>query len=226
MNKKLLIHLSILGALILYTLSAWSGAKKAEAELEKKADEELAEEGYITGISEESEQTADSMVKVGVPMFITMIYGGVLVVIYVLPMFVDRMSEELMGSSEEVGDDPLVQAKAAVADEDYQEAIRLYREIWKEDPSDRFPMLEIAKIQREKLDSGVVAVMTLNEALEGYDWEVDDAAFLLFRMIDIYEEDLDDKEAVVRLLKKAVKDFPETRHAANAMHKLRELEAS
>lgn len=226
MNKKLMAHLIIFGVLVLYTFSAWSGSKKAQEEAEAKADEELADEGYITGISDERDQTADSMMKVGVPFMITMIYGGVLVVIYVLPMFVDRMSQELIGSTESVGEDPVAQAKAAVADEDYPEAIRLYREIWQEDPSDRSPMMEIVKIQREKLESPAVAVGTLEEALEGHDWEVDDAAFLLFRMIEINEEDLEDKDEVVKLLKRAVKDFPETRHAANAMHRLRELEAS
>ncbi|YCM44002.1 hypothetical protein V2O64_22075 [Verrucomicrobiaceae bacterium 227] len=224
MNKKLIIHLSILGVLILYTMSAWSSIKQAERDAEIAAEESL-EEGYITGISEESEQSADSMMKVGVPLLITMIYAGVLTVIYVLPMFVDRMSEELMGSTEEVGDDPRVAARAAVAEEDYPEAIRIYREMWTEDSSDRYPMVEIARLQRDKLESPAVAVMTLNEALDAHEWEEEDASFLMFRMIEIYDKDLDDKESVVKMLKRAVEELPGTRHAANATHQLRELGA-
>ena len=224
MEKKLIVHLSILGVLILYTMFAWTGSKQDQLDAEKAAEENL-EEGYITGISPENEQTADSMMKVGVPLLITMIYAGVLTVIYVLPMFVDRMSEELMGSSEEVGEDPLAGAREAVSEEDYPEAIRIYREIWKEDSSNRFPMVEIARIQREKLDSPAVAVMTLGEALDAHDWEEEDAAFLMFRMVEIYEKDLDDQEGMVKTLKRAVEDLPGTRHAANATHQLRELGA-
>ncbi|MEJ6581868.1 MAG: hypothetical protein QNL33_02380 [Akkermansiaceae bacterium] len=224
MNKKLIVQLAILGMLILYTMIAWSSSKRDQRDAEKATEENLEEE-YITGISSEDGQTADSMMKVGVPLMITVIYGGVLAVIYVLPMFVDRMSEELMGSTEEVGDDPLVEARAAVSEENYPEAIRIYREIWREDSSGRFPMVEIARIQRDKLESPAVAVMTLEEALEEHEWEEEDASFLIFRMIEIYDKDLDDKESVVRMLKRAVEELPGTRHAANATHQLRELGA-
>ena len=222
MSKKVIVQLAILGVLILYTMLAWTSSKRDQREAEKAAEEDQEEE-YITGISPEDEQTADSMMQVGVPLMITMIYGGVLAVIYVLPMFVDKVSEELMGSSEEVGEDPLAEAKAAVADEDYPEAIRIYREIWKEDSSSRFPMVEIARLQRDKLGSPAVAVMTLGEALDAHEWEEEDAAFLIFRMIEIYGEDLNDEENVVKLLKRALEDLPGTRHAANASHQLREL---
>ena len=225
MNKKLIIHLSILGALILYTMIAWSSSNKAQIEAEKAAEEEYMEDDYVTGLSTERDQTTESMVKVGAPLLITIIYAGILVVVYVLPMFVDRVSEEMMGSSEEVEDDPLNEAKAAVVDGDYPEAIRIYRGIWAANPSDRYPMVEIARIQRDKLESPAVAVETLKEALEGNEWEDDDAAFLMFRMAEIYEKDLDDRESLILTLKRAVEELPETRHAANASHRLRELGA-
>ena len=224
MSKKLIVHLSILGILILYTLFAWSSSQRDQQVAAETAEEDL-QDGYITGISPEDGQTVDSMMKVGVPLMITVIYGGVLAVIYVLPLFVDRMSEELMGSTEEVGEDPLAAARAAVAEEDYPEAIRIYREIWKSDSSNRFPMVEIARIQREKLESPAVAVTTFGEALDARDWEDDDAAFLMFRMIEIYNEDLADRESVVRMLKRVVADLPGTRHAANATHQLSALSA-
>jgi len=224
MSKKVIVQLSILGVLILYTMLAWSGSKQDQLDAEKAAGENLEEE-YLTGFSPENEQTADSMMKVGVPLMITVIYGGILAVIYLLPMFVDRMSEELMGSGEEMGEDPRASAREAVSEEDFPEAIRIYRQIWKEDSSNRFPMVEIARIQRDKLESPAVAVMTLSEALDAHEWEEEDAAFLMFRMIEIYDKDLDDKESVVKTLKRAVEDLPGTRHAANATHQLRELEA-
>jgi len=223
MDRKLLGHLLIFGVLVLYTFSAWRGAKKAEHEAEQKAQEELVEDGYLTGIAAERDQTADSMLSVGAPFMITVVYGGVLVVLYLLPMVVDRMSQELIGSTEQVEQDALSIAKEALADEDYPEAIRLYREIWLADPSNRSPILEIVKIQREHLKSPILAVATIEEALESDAWESDDRAFFLFRMVDLYEDDLNDKKEVVELLKKALSEFPNTRHAANAKHRLTQM---
>jgi hypothetical protein len=231
MSKKLIIHLCILGALILYTFVAWNSTKSDAIDAEK-AREEAAENPERdprfddVRAAQKDDDTARSMMRVGIPLFITVIYGGILTVFYVLPMCVDRFSQEMMGSTAEVDEDPLNEARAAVAAGDYPDAIRVYREVWKNQPEDRFPVMEIAKIQRVHLKNPAVAVSTLEEALNDHEWEPDDAAFFLFRMIEIYEEDLDDREQMVATLEKVTKDLEGTRHAANAAHKLRELGAA
>ena len=227
MSKKLIVHLCLLGALILYTIVVWNTSQNEEAAAEKAREEEKANRGYDpydeVKLAEEGENSIESMIKVGVPLLISVIYGGILVVLYVLPSLVDKVGEELMGSTAEVDEDPLDEARAAVAAGDYPDAIRVYREVWQENPGDRFPIVEVAKIQRDNLESPAVAVSTLEEALEHHEWEEDDAAFLMFRIAEIYEEDLDDRKKQIEILERAKEELKGTRHSGNAAHKLREL---
>ena len=228
-NKKLIVHGCLLGALILYTMFAW-GAEKTEAADAEKAAEEAFYNGDLdpyaeVKLAEKGGGTAaGAMARVGVPLFIAIVYGGILTVLYILPMFVDKLGEEMMGSSAEVEGDPLDDARAAVAEGDYTEAIQVYRKVWLENRENRFPVVEIAKLQRTKLESPAVAVSTLEEALDDHEWEVDDAAFLMFRIAEIYEEDLDDRDSLIATLKKVTEKLEGTRHAANAAHKLGGME--
>jgi hypothetical protein len=229
MSKKGMFHCLVLGALIIYTFIAWSGVKRDEAGANEAA-KEAAENGQSdpwadVKQAENRQDVAEGMVKVGIPLLVTVIYGGILAVLYVLPVMVDKVSEEMMGSTAEVDDDPLDEAREAVADEDYPEAISIYRKFWLENPEERHPLVEIAKIQREHLKSPAAAVSTLEEGLDEHDWPEDDAAFLMFRIAEIYEEDLDNKDQVIKVMKRTVQELEGTRHAGNAAHKLRELEA-
>ena len=54
---------------------------------------------------------------------------------------------------------------------------------------------------------------------------MNNAAFYLFRIAGIYEEEKEDMDSTVQLLQQIVELFPETRHSANATHRLRELGA-
>ncbi|MEN8695246.1 MAG: tetratricopeptide repeat protein [Akkermansiaceae bacterium] len=230
MNPKLLIHLGILLVLICITLIIYNSASNPKKdEKPKDAEEEYVEEydnseyDSAENLGADEDNTAEVMMAVALPMLLTTAYIGFLVMTYVLPAFVDKMSEEMYGSTAEVEDDPLHDARAAVAQGDYPEAIKNYRQVFLQNPDDRFPMVEIAKIQRENLNSPAVAVETLREALESKEWRENDAAFFMFRIADIYENDLDNHEGSVAILKQVLETLPETRHSANATHKLREL---
>ena len=226
-NRKLIIHAVVLGVLILYTMFAWNSSQRDAEEAEKAAEEAFMNsdiDPYAdVKMAENKGGETSSMLKVGVPLLITIIYGGIITVLYILPMFVDRIGEELMGSNAEVEDDPLDEARSAMAAGDYTEAIGVYRRVWLENREERFPIVEIAKIQRKNLESPVLAVSTLKEALDDHEWPEDDAGFLMFRIVDIYEKDLDDREGVIASLKRVTEKLAGTRHAANAAHKLREL---
>lgn len=230
MNPKLLIHLGILLVLICITLITYNNASAPDQDERGKGTEEEYVDEYETddyaiadNYGAEEDKTADIMMAVALPMLITAVYIGFLVMTYLLPAFVDKMSEEMYGSTAEVEDDPLHDARAAVAQGDYPEAIKNYRQVFLSNPDDRFPVVEIAKIQRENLSSPAVAVETLREALESKEWRENDAAFFMFRIADIYENDLDNHEACVAILKQVIETLPDTRHSANATHKLREL---
>ncbi len=226
-NKKLFMHAVILTLLVSYTIFAWNSSKREAAEAERAAEEAFMNsdiDPYAeVKLAEGGNVETSAMLKVGAPMLISIIYGGVLAVLYVLPMFVDKIGEEVMGSSAEVEDDPLDEARAAVAAGEYAEAIGVYRKAWLENRDERFPVLEIAKIQRTSLGSPVVAVSTLNEALDDHEWPEDDAAFMMFRIAEIYEEDLGDREGLAKILREVTEKLEGTRHAANAAHRLREM---
>lgn len=222
MSKKLIFHLSILSALALYTIFAYVTADEVKDKKEVAEEVEYQPFEDVNAILEKDHST-QRMLKVGLPLLVTMIYGGVVFVLFALPVVVDKLAQEMIGSSEQLGPDPLEPARAAVEDEDYLGAIALYREAWQEDLGNRVPMAEIALIQRQHLGSAAVAISTLEEALERFDWEEDDRAFFLFRMVDIYEEDLQDKKMTVQTLKRVTEECSGSRHAGNAMNRLREL---
>ena len=89
----------------------------------------------------------------------------------------------------------------------------------------RFPWVEIAKIQHDNLEDPDAAIATLRDALESHEWKVNDAAFFMFRLAELYEEDKAELTQSIGILHQVVSLFPETRHSANATHRLRELGA-
>ena len=222
------IHCAVLGVLIIYTFIAWAGVKRDESNI-KEAAKEASENGQSdpwaeVKLGEDRQNVAEGMVKVGIPLLVTVIYGGILSILYVLPVLVDKVSEEMMGSTAEVDDDPLDEARAAVAEGEYADAIAVYRRYLLENPESRHSLVEIAKIQRDHLNSPAGAISTLEQGLDEYEWPEDDAAFLMFRIAEISEEDLADKDQVIAVMKRVIRELKGTRHAGNAAHKLRELE--
>lgn len=154
----------------------------------------------------------------------TGIFTGFIVVSYVLPNIVQRASEEVYGSTEKVGaPSALSQAQANVAQGDWAQAIASYEQAATEDPDNRLPWVEIAMLQRERLEDPSLALQTLDAALERGGWRENDEAFFMFRKIEIHENDLNQHAQAVTLLREVMEKFPNTRHFANAMHKLHEM---
>ena len=151
------------------------------------------------------------------------VYGGVLFVMYILPAITDKATSAVLDSNELVETDPLHGARAAHARGDYEEAMDVYRSVTDSDPYNRLPWVEISKIQHDNLEDPEAALLTLRTALESHEWPVNDAAYFMGRLAEIYEQDLDDHEACVTILKQMIEIFPEIRHMANATHKLRDM---
>ena len=116
-------------------------------------------------------------------------------------------------------------ARAFVAQGEYEGAIAAYRAVTLAQPENRFPWVEIAKIQHDNLEDPDASIATLRAALESREWRVNDTAFFMFRLAELYEEVKDDTPQSVSILEQVVELFPETRHSANATHRLRELGA-
>jgi TolA-binding protein len=151
------------------------------------------------------------------------VVGGFFLVLVVLPRFGDAMSTAMTSSGEEVKQEGASKARALIARGDYEGAIQEYEVVLAETPDDSFTVSEIAKICNEKLKDPVRGLHVLRQHLEGREWAPDDAAFLMFRMVDIHiqEQNHDDAKA---LLEQITAAFPNTRHVGNARHKINEVE--
>ena len=151
------------------------------------------------------------------------VYLGGLFIMYILPAITDKATHMVYDSGEQVEKDPLHDARAAHARGDYEEAISVYLSVSNDDPYNRLPWVEISKIQHDNLEDPDAAIHTLSNALEKQEWPVNDAAYFMGRLSEIYLEDKEDKESAITILKQMIEIFPETRHSANATHKLREM---
>jgi len=151
------------------------------------------------------------------------VVGGFFVVLVVLPRFGDAVSTALTSSNEESKLEGSGKAMALIAQGDYEGAIREYEKVLAEKPDDSFSVSEIAKVCSEKLGDPIRGLHVLRTHLEKREWPTDDAAFLMFRMVDIYMKE--DQYAEAReLLEQISTSFPNTRHVGNARHKLNEVE--
>lgn len=154
--------------------------------------------------------------------FLTAGLVGVVFVVDILPLLAHRFTHAVYDSGEEVEEDVMHDARAKLAQGEYEDAISAFRDAAAKDPTNRIPWVEIAKVQREHLSDPAGAVATLREAIEQHDWQVNDAAYLMFRLAETYDEALGDRTSAVAIMQQVVDQFPETRHSANAKHRLQE----
>ena len=150
--------------------------------------------------------------------------GGLLAVKYFSPWLGDLMGEAVFSSGEKVEQDQMTKAAARIAQGDYPGAIEHYEKMLEEKPDDPFPVAEIAKIHAERLRDPQTALKVLEEHLQSKDWPVDDAAFIMFRIADVHLTHRHDFEAARDMLEQIIGNFPNTRHSANAHHRISELE--
>lgn len=150
--------------------------------------------------------------------------AGFIFVKYVLPRFGDALGTLVFSSGEEVHQDEGLKAAAKLAQGDYEGAIAEHEKTLAKDPVQTFPAAEIAKICAEKLHDPQRALQVLLKHQSSRDWAEDDAAFLRFRLAELHAAHRHDVAAARNVLEQIIADFPNTRHSANANHKIHELE--
>lgn len=171
------------------------------------------------------DQQADGIIKLVLYFIGTAIVGGLLFVFYVLPSFGDAMGEAMLSSSEEAGTDPYLKARGKIAIGDYEGAVAEFRQIARENPKDRMPITEIVKLYLERLHDPANAELVLENAIRDPHWSDEDASWFIFKLVDLVQtHQPDDKDRVINLLQKVMRRYPETRHSANAIHRLREID--
>jgi tetratricopeptide (TPR) repeat protein len=147
---------------------------------------------------------------------------GIFVVVHLLPFFAQRVTHAVYDSGEKVEKDVMHDARSLLAQGDYEGAIEAFKLAAAADPLNRLPWVEIAKIQKTNLGDAAAAIQTIRHALESQEWELNDAAYFLFRLAELYDEVEGDRATAVSILNQVVEQFPGTRHSANASHKLHE----
>jgi len=236
MDRKLIINLCILVALICVAWLIMIGMGPIKQEIPTEQELEIArEEGRIVEDRYGSEKiegwkpqgvSSGAKILVGIVLILVVAtYAAIVFGVYMLPNLVHRFTHMFYGSAEEVEVDPMHDARVFLARGDYEAAIAAYRAVALAQPENRFPWIEIAKIQHDKLEDPDASIGTLRTALESREWRVNDMAFFMFRLAELYEVDKEDKPRSVSILEQVVELFPETRHSANATHRLRELGA-
>ena len=221
---------AVYAVLALVTLLCWGNfvkagkdVKEAQQKYEEVKNEGEESEEVIKDLNSKVENASGSRFVYGLLLtFLSAGLIGIVFVIHVLPMLAHRVTHAVYDSGEEVDKDPMHDARSKVAQGDWEGAIEAFRQAAAIDPLNRLPYVEIAKIQLEQLEDPQAAVQTLRHAIEDQEWQENDAAYLMFRLAGIYDEHLNDRASAATTMQQVMEQFPETRHSANARHKLHE----
>ena len=143
---------------------------------------------------------------------------------FFIPWVGDLLGTFFYSSGEEIQMDDSMKAIAKVAQGDYAGAISEYEKIAAAKPDDAFPIAEIAKIHADRLGDPEAALSYLYDKLEGKEWAPDAGAFLMFRIVEINHDKRHDLTAAQEVLEQIIAHFPNTKHSANAHHKLQEVQ--
>ena len=148
--------------------------------------------------------------------------GGFFVVSF-LPDIGEGIGNFFFNPNEPVQVNPHGKALAAVARGDYRGAIHEYEEVFDKDPTDTLALSEITHLYCDKLHEPALAAELLEKAL-GREWPAEDAAFLSSRLVDVYWHHQGNLSRARELLLEVIELLPGTKHAANAQHRLHEIE--
>ncbi len=198
----------------------------AEAHEQAVDQQQIKSEERIKTVERELEGKRAYRIVLG--LVLTVMTAGVLgmvLVLYLLPMFAQKLTHAVYDSGELLEKDLMREAHSLLAQGEYELAIDAFKKVAAEDPYNRLPWVEIAKVYRVHLHDPATALNTLRAALESQDWQVEDAAYLMFRIAELYDEDFSDRVTATGIMQQVIETFPETRHSANAAHKLRDWEA-
>ncbi len=149
--------------------------------------------------------------------------AGILFVLMVMPAIGDAIGNFFFQPNQQATPDPHAAAQAALARGDYPEAVEEYQKFLESEPDDLLAYSEIAKIYCDHLADPDAAAQTIEQAMQR-EWAADDAAFLTTRLVEIYWHHQHDAARARALLQQLIEALPGTRHAANAHHRLREIE--
>ncbi|MDA8975350.1 hypothetical protein N9F50_02060 [Akkermansiaceae bacterium] len=221
MNPKLKIHLNIFAVLVVITTIIYYASSAPPTEEKEYIDNDFR---ALEELRDDNSQFLGTIKSTAIPFVATLLYGSFLAYTYAFPYFAERMSDGVYEPHNLESEDLLFQAQKEVTDGDYTQAIANYREILKRDHSDSKAVMAIAEIQRKHLNKSRQAIDGLKQTLDEREWSSDETTKMLSYIAEIYEVDFCDHVQAILILEGIVKDFPESRYAANAAAKIKEFD--
>jgi tetratricopeptide (TPR) repeat protein len=156
-------------------------------------------------------------------MLLVALAAGALTVLTFLPDMGDAVGNFFFNPNEQIEKSPHADALAAVARGDYRQAITAYENAFEKDPKDTMAVSEIIHLYCDKLHEPDNAAAYLEGVLDR-EWAPHDAAFLSSRLVDVYWNHQHDVRSARALLMQIIETLPGTKYAANAQHRLHEIE--
>lgn len=141
-----------------------------------------------------------------------------------LPLLGEFIGNFMFTPNEKIERSPHADALAKLAAGDFLGAVEEYREVFQDNPQDTHAASEIVRLYCDKLEDPESAAGFLAEALAVGDRTPEEIAFLSQRMVDVCWLHQHDAIRARAILIKIAEDMPETREAANALHRLQEID--
>jgi hypothetical protein len=146
--------------------------------------------------------------------------AGFCIVKIAFPLFNDTVTDVLRNESDL---SKYVKAKRAESHEKWALAIDLYRKHREDDPTDKRPILDIARIQEQKLNNPEEAAHTLRSAMENPELEPDHGVAYTLRLVELLHQ-TKDREGVKRALNHCLAHFSASGLIGSVVAKQREME--
>jgi tetratricopeptide (TPR) repeat protein len=148
---------------------------------------------------------------------------GAITALSLLPAIGESFGNMFYGSNEQIEKNPHSAALSKSAQGDFEGAIDEYLDVFKSNPSDIMALSEVVHIYCDRLHDYGSAAETLEEALEK-ELPIEESAFLCNRLVDVYWLYQHDAASARRLLIQIAETMPDTKHAANAQHRLTQID--
>lgn len=160
-------------------------------------------------------------------LFVGILFGaiviGVMVAMVVIPAIGEGIGNFFFNPNQEIEKNAHSDALAKIAQGDYLGAIEEYQKNLVENPDDTHAMSEIIHIYCDKLHDHDAAEHFLEDALQ-QEWPPEQGAFIASRLVDVYWNYRRDAARARHVLQQIAETMPNTRHAANAVHRLHEID--
>lgn len=150
---------------------------------------------------------------------------GAMFALWLAPALGEKVGSFFFSPSEKAEKDIRTDAIAAVNRGDWQEAVNEFKKVLEKEPTDSVSINDIVHLYTDKLEDPQGAVAFLQGQLE-HTWPPEHTVFLGSRLVEVYWGQLQDATRAREILLQIIEMMPGTRHAANAQHKLKEIENS